>query len=151
VDNKKKKNGWSKPVIKGPKTKKTPVTIPYARPKPDLRERVPRRPPAPGTIPYAMPRTRDDQRRGVTETRRKAKAERSSEPAIKGRSGKKAVAKKAETQRRGMAETRSKAQAKRPTLSQKRAIQQRDKEMRQDAMMRSPAARRARDRMRAQF
>jgi hypothetical protein len=59
------------------------------------------------------------------------------------------VMRKSEAQRRGMAATRKKAQAKRPTITEKRKVQQRDKEMRQDAMLNSPAAKRARDRMRA--
>ena len=80
-----------------------------------------------------------------------------SKPVIKGpkkkpqsASTRSTVARKAEEQRRGMAATRKKAQAARPTLSQKRAIQQRDKERAQDAKLNSAAARRSRERMRAE-
>jgi hypothetical protein len=76
-----------------------------------------------------------------------------SEPKLskpKGRGKRKPPGSKAEEQRRGMAATRKKAQAARPTLSQKRAIQQRDRERAQDAKLNSPAARRSRERMRSQ-
>lgn len=60
---------------------------------------------------------------------------------------------KSEAQRRGMAATRKKATAKRPTRpitpEQLKKVRQREKERRMDAMLESPAAKRARDRMRA--
>lgn len=60
-----------------------------------------------------------------------------------------------EMQRRGMAATRKKAQKKRPnrpmTLQQLRQVRQRDMARRQDEMLNSPQARRARERMRSQY
>jgi hypothetical protein len=81
----------------------------------------------------------------------KKKREGWSKPVVKGPKKKpstKTVMRKAEAQRRGMAETRRRNIAARPTLAQRRASEMNRKAARQDAMLNSPAAKRARERIR---
>lgn len=82
----------------------------------------------------------NSKRSGMAKTRAYAKVRKtmdvslSAEPVMKG-----SMSKKAEAQRRGMAATRAKAQKKQPTPAQRKILADREKDRRQDEMMRATA------------